>query len=427
MLKAFQALYLNTARLVPAIMAVLLAAITAVPACAPSPAAELVFGALLPLTGNLSSSGEASRAGLEIAARDINLYLESIDSGVRVRLILEDTRADPAVALEKLKSLAERDVRIVIGPDPSAEVEAVRAYAGENGILIVSHGSTAPSLAIPGDNVFRLCPDDSHQAEAVSRLMWEDGIRAVVPLWRGDVWGDDLSKVTKVSFERLGGIALKGVRYSPTTEEFSAEIQSLSAIVSQATVQYGAGAVAVHLMAFEEVVPLFVQLEQQKTMLPTVKWYGSDGTAMNKVLINSAPATRFAIRTGFTNPTQAVGRTDEYALVGERIQKMIGRTPEYSAFNAYDALWIAAKASLAAGTNRPDALKRALMQEAGHYFGATGWTVLNEAGDRKFGDIDFWAVEVTRADPEWRRVASYQVAPGFPGNLYRRPPISVGR
>lgn len=257
--------------------------------------------------------------------------------------------------------------------------------------------------------------------------MWEDGIRAVVPVWRGDLWGDDLSKAAKSSFQQLGGIVSKGVRYSPTTEDFSKEIQSLSAIVSQASVQYGPGAVAVHLMAFEEVVPLFVQLEQQNTILPTTKWYGSDGSALNKVLINTAPAARFAVRTGFTNPTQGVGTTEEHALVGERIQKMIGRNPEYSAFNAYDALWIAAKASLATGTNKPDALKKALMQEAGHYFGATGWTVLNEAGDRKFGDIDFWAVEVTRADPEWRRVASYQVAPGLPGNLYRRPSISVGR
>ena len=85
-------------------------------------------------------------------------------------------------------------IRIVLGPDSSAEVEAVKAYADENGILLISPSSTAISLAIPGDNVFRFVPDDTQQAETIATLMWEDGIRAVIPIWRGDTWGDDLAR-----------------------------------------------------------------------------------------------------------------------------------------------------------------------------------------------------------------------------------------
>ncbi|MFC1904455.1 penicillin-binding protein activator [Chloroflexota bacterium] len=405
-------------RLFSIIMILLMILTTGMSACTPKPKnTEIVLGALLPLTGKLSSTGESAQAGLEIATSDINEYLESIDSRVRMNLIVEDTETDTTIALEKLKGLAKKDVKIVIGPDPSIEVEAVKAYAEGNSILLISHASTAPSLAIPGDNVFRLCPDDSHQAEATAKLMWEDGIRAVVAMWRGDVWGDDLSKATRGSFEQLGGTVFGGVRYSPTTDDFSSEIESLSSKVSQAVAQYGASAVAVHLMAFEEVVPIFSQLEQQNTILSTIKWYGSDGSALNKVLIDNVPAARFAVITDFSNPTHGAGQTEEYILVMEQVQKKIGRTPEYSAFSAYDALWLATKTYLVTGTKEPDALKKALRQEAGQYFGATGWTILNEVGDREFGDYDFWAVKEENGAFQWQRVARYQSDPGLPERL----------
>jgi len=407
----------NKPRFPTVILAMLLAVSIGASAATPSPATEVVLGALLPLTGKLSSLGESAQAGLEIAVSDINEYLESIDSRVRVSLIVKDTKTNPAVALEKLRNLAKENVRIVIGPESSTEVEAVRAYAAENGILIISSASTAPSLAIPGDNVFRLCPDDVHQAEAVSRLMWEDGIRTVISLWRGDVWGDGLSSATKSSFQQLGGIIFDGVRYDPTTKDFSAEIESLSAKVSQAVAQYGADAVAIHLIAFEEVVHILGQLEQANTILSTIRWYGSDVTALNKVLIDDAPAARFAVTTGFANPTHGEGQTEQYMLLKEQIQEKIGRTPEYSAFRAYDALWLATKICLATATEDPHALEIALTREAEKYFGVTGWTVLDDAGDRKFGDYDFWAIKDKDGTFVWERVARYQVDPGLSGRL----------
>ena len=205
----------------------------------PTKPTEVVFGALLSLTGDLSSSGESSQAALEIAVEDVNAYFSAIGSKIRVGLIVEDTKTEPAVALEKLQNSAREGVRVVIGPQSSAEVTTLKDYADENGILLLSQSSTAPSLAIPGDNVFRFCPDDNHQAKAVARMMWEDGIRAVVPMWRGDLWGDELSNATKDSFEELGGKVLDGIRYSPVTKDFSTELESLNSKVGQAIAQHG--------------------------------------------------------------------------------------------------------------------------------------------------------------------------------------------
>ena len=208
---------------------------TPAPEVAPQP--EVIFGALLGRTGDARSLGESGEAALELAVEDINEYLLSIGSKTRISVIVEDTKTDPAVALEKLQRLTGKGIKVVIGPQSSAEVETVKAYADENGILLGSPSSVAPSLAIPGDNVFRLCPDATHQAEAIARLMWEDGVQVVIPLWRGDVWGDDLSEATKGCFEELGGTVVDGIRYSPTTEDFSTELGPLNSKVSQTIAQ----------------------------------------------------------------------------------------------------------------------------------------------------------------------------------------------
>jgi branched-chain amino acid transport system substrate-binding protein len=117
---------------------------------------------------------------------EVNEYFSKTNSNTRVGLIIEDTQTNPAISLEELKNLAAKGVRIVIGPATSADVQEVEDYADKNGILIISPSSTARSLAVQGDNVFRFVPDDTHQAQAVSRHIWQDGVRVVVPI--GRIW-----------------------------------------------------------------------------------------------------------------------------------------------------------------------------------------------------------------------------------------------
>jgi branched-chain amino acid transport system substrate-binding protein len=78
------------------------------PEVAPQP--EVAFGALLSLSGDWSSGGETSEAALELAVIEINVYLSCIGSETSIKLIVEDTGTDPAVALEKLKGFKEKGV-----------------------------------------------------------------------------------------------------------------------------------------------------------------------------------------------------------------------------------------------------------------------------------------------------------------------------
>ena len=132
---------------------------------------QLCIGALLPLSGDATGIGRSAQATLAVADDDINTYLATINSDVRIHFVPLDTRTDPVTALDDLKALHAQGIQIVIGPYASSEVNATWRYAYENNMILVSYGSTAPSLATPNNNVFRFVPDATHQVAAAAQLM----------------------------------------------------------------------------------------------------------------------------------------------------------------------------------------------------------------------------------------------------------------
>ncbi len=367
---------------------------------------DVVIGALLPLSGGLSSTGESTEAALEIASEEIIEYLMEIESTMGFGFIVYDTGTDPAMALVQLKKLADSGVKIVIGPMSSAEVAFVKDYADQNDILLISPESTAPSLAIAGDNVLRFALGDTYQAKAVAELMWKDGVRAVVPLQRGDVWGDDLIAATKSNFEQLGGAMLDGIRYSPTEVDFTSELETLSAGVSQAISHYGRTSVAVSLLSFKEAEDILV-LAQNDPVLSSVKWYGSDGFALSETLLNNPEAARFAMAVDLLCPLYNGHGNQEF--IEQQVRERIGRQPESYAMAAYDAIWVAAISCLMTGSNDNFAiLKSSLFEITNFYKGITGDASLDDAGDRKYGDIAFYAIVEEEGSFQWESVARYK-------------------
>jgi branched-chain amino acid transport system substrate-binding protein len=395
----------------------------------PAPAGALKqqtvkIGALLPITGVSSSLGESEGAALKIATKDINEYLFKTHSNIGIELVIEDTQTNPSVSLEKLKHLAAKGIKIVIGPATSEDLKATQDYADKNGIVLISPSSTAPSLAIKGNNVFRFVPDDTNQAQAISKLMWDDGIRVVVPFWRTDVYGNDLVKATKHSLQELGGRVADGVGYIPNTGDFAAslnrvnfivwdqDLKALDSKVNQAISQYGIDKVGVYSVAYDEIAPIFIQAQNHPT-LSKVKWFGSDKESLNNKLIRNTEAAAFAVKTNFTTPIYAVENDNDERLkhIEDQIHEQIERTPRSYASVAYDALWVAALAENdTKATHDIDFLKNTIVKIAHSYQGITGNTSLNEFGDRKYGDYDFWAVrndESTHDSFIWKRVGKY--------------------
>ena len=364
---------------------------------------------LVSLTGSWSSLGKNTVAAFRIAAADLgNIHPQYRPT--RFRFLVRDTRLDPERALDAIRDLDQRGVRIIIGPQSSAEVARIKPYADAHNILVISQGSTASSLAIPGDNILRFCPNDTREAEALVALLQHDGIRAIVPLWRNDAGNNGLHDSVQIRFRAFGGRVAPGFRYEPITTDFSAATNSVaSQIVSLIGGGTNPSAIAVYLAAFDEVVDIFHSAEANPTLASTA-WYGSDGVALSAALTGDSSAAAFAASVGYPNPIFGLPDSlrNRWQPVANAIEARTGITPDAFALSAYDALFVVNLALVHANPQKKfDKFKTEFVEEADHYRAITGSTTLDAAGDRLNGDFDFWAVRLRKGNYTWIRTGTY--------------------
>jgi len=364
-------------------------------------------GVLADLTDGWSTLGKNTVAALQIAADQI---ATATHGRKRFRFLVQDTQLDPSKALDAIMDLDHRGVKIVVGPQSSSEVAMIKPYADSHNILVISQGSTASSLAIPGDNIFRFCPNDRREAEAIVALMQHDGIHAIVPLWRNDRGNNGLHDSVQIRFQALGGTVASGFRYEPTTTDFSAATNS---VASQIASLIGGGtnpsAIAVYLAAFEEVVDVFHSAQANPTLANTA-WYGTSSLALSAALTGDSSSAGFAANVGFPNPTFGLpdALQKRWQPIADAIEARTGITADAFALSTYDALFVVNLALVHAKPQKNfGTLRAAFVDEADHYQGITGSTALDAAGDRLNGDFDFWAVRLRNGNYTWVRVAAY--------------------
>lgn len=371
------------------------------------------IGALLSLTGGWSDLGISSRAALEMAVADANAYFVAKGDNRQFALHIVDTELEPAIAEQQMEELAAAGVRVFVGPQSSSEVAQLKTYADANNLLLISQGSTAGSLAIAGDNVLRFCAADVAEAEGMAALMWEQGKRTVVSLWRDDVGNSGLNLALKTQFEDLGGTYIETAGSYPadaSPEEIATAVQGLATVVDDLE---STEDLAVYLASFDETVQVFSEVLDIES-LHALPWYGGDGVAQSQVLLDDTIAAQVAQDVIF--PTPLFGLAQSNAAVWqpllEQIKSETGQS-SVSAFAlaAYDAVRVLALAYHAAGAN-PDMsqLKQAFIEQAKDYEGATGNTELDAAGDRAYGSFDFWAIQSNDGTTAWEKIGEYDRA-----------------
>ncbi len=382
---------------------------------------EVPIGALLALTGGLSSYGENSKAALELAEKEINEWLAARGEPWHIKVYYEDTATDPKTALDKVQALHSRGVKIFIGPMSSAEVKELKNYVDSNKLLLISQSSTSPRLAIPGDMIYRYCPTDEIQGPASATALYQLGVRYLVQVWRGDEWGTALAEKIDEEFDKIlkahgetgeiwGAKNGKGIRYDPQATEFSAVVSQLDSIVSQLIQKYGADKVGVSFIGFNEYVQ-FAAVASQYESLKKVPWVGSDGTALLSEITGNPDAAKFAYETKFVSPIFGAA-TKIKEKVKNYVMKTLGREPDSYAYAAYDALWTVAVALDLVDSYDPVAVAKVLPTIGEHWYGASGVIVLNENGDRASADYFFYMPAQEGGKWVWKLAGTYHADSG---------------
>lgn len=367
----------------------------------------LKIGGLFSTTGNWSTLGKAADAAAELAVEDVNAYFIKIGSKVRVSYQNRDTRLDAVVALDALRDHHASGIHIVVGPQSSAEVSGLKAFADSAGVIVISPSSTAGTLAITDDNILRMCPADIAEGPAIAAMMIAEGRTHIVPFWRNDIGNTGLKNATAEALLNAGASITFGMSYEPDIIFNDMYLNALRSKVMSQIAAFGRDSVGIYNPGFDEVKDLFAAIPLTDTILRGVRWYGGDGTAMSEALYSQVS---FIMQASYPNPLFGIG--DGAAVAGpiaDRIRAKSGMAADAYSLSVYDAIWIAATAyrSVPSTSWNAASFRENFINEAANTFGKTGWTKLNAAGDREYGNFDMMAIRLFHDEPKWVRIGTY--------------------
>ncbi len=272
---------------------------------------------------------------------------------------------------------------LFVGPTTSAPVAAIAGPATADGAVIVSPASSAMSLAVAGDAVFRLSPDGYLQASAISSMMDEAGAGAAFLVAQDDTYGRDLAS-------SLGGILpLRGISVEDTIyfERGAEEWGGIAAALDAALSSSGALAPAVVFIGVDEdFAALAAEAAAGGRPAPgAARWFDS-GAVENSPLVAADPAAAaFAESAGFATPVPSPEPTEASRRIDRIVGAATGGSPHAFEYGAYDAVFLLAAAAestgFPGGPLDARAVRDALPGAAEPYVGALGDVRLDAAGD----------------------------------------------
>lgn len=393
---------------------------------------EIVLNALVPADPALSSTADAVRYALDYSADDINAFFESIGSESRIAIHVTNLSSDPEEIRNAIAVFHESGSDLVLGYFSSAQLEALKEYVDTNKMLVLSSGSSSPSLAVGDDMILRFNPDDSKQTMAIASLLAHEQINTVVPLIRDDLWGKELISTLKEKAaslpEKMWWVSAKENTVSSVDEVSGSDITILDPIIYKTNItdysdvlsdldqkvgnllnQGNRENIGVLVASFGEIVPIMEKASDPNYQnLSEVRWFGTDGNTPNPNLPKSQIAAQFASDRRFTGT--AVSEPPEYTIkpLREKLTQELGYEPEASAYTMYDMGWLAALATSIGGKGTGPELLQAVSTISHRYSGNTGKFALNEAGDMSEAHYTYWTLTSNKGNnASWNKIGSY--------------------
>jgi branched-chain amino acid transport system substrate-binding protein len=338
-------------------------------------AQPVTIGILTPLTGGAAGTGQAQKAGFELALEEINAAGGVL--GEPLVLIIEDTQADAALGLSAFEKLmTENDVEFIAGGYSSgvtlALVESFRTFQP----LVSWIGGAVSGVGIDGfdgieellgeeDWFFHVHPWDYQNVEASTQFIVDSGTQSVALLHEDSAFGGPGAAGAQQLLEDAGMTVLLREAFKSTLSGGSGDFR---AAISKAA---ATNADMLYWIGYDsDVVPLTSQIRElnfkpQQIFGAPPGWPAEFAAAPEAECVTGL----IGFLPNLPNP-EAVAFTNAY-------RAMHGSEPDnYMAALAYAQLWSYADAINAAGTTEQDAVIEQF--EAG--------TFRSPMGDWSFGD-----------------------------------------
>jgi len=194
---------------------------------AAKPGEPIIIAVVGPMTGQYASFGQQMAAGAKQAVADINAA-----GGVLGRqLVLEigDDACDPKQAVAVANQMVQKGAVLIDGHWCSgSSIPASKVYE-EEGVLMISPGSTNPKLTEEGgDNVFRVCGRDDQQGSVAAKFLAERyRDKKIAVIHDKTAYGQGLADETRKSLEGLGVQPAMYEAYTAGEKDYTALVSKL--------------------------------------------------------------------------------------------------------------------------------------------------------------------------------------------------------
>jgi branched-chain amino acid transport system substrate-binding protein len=368
---------------------------------------ELVIGALLPQSGDLSAIYDALSTPIDMAIEEINAA-GGVNGTPVVRADADDgTSAD--VAATGLDTLLNSDnADVILGPAASGVSVSLIDTVREAGVVQCSGSNTSAELSTVDDGgfYFRTAPPDALQGPALAQLILSDGFSNVAILARNDSYGTGFADSLETALTDGGATVALNAAYDPDATDYQADVAAVVDAAPDTVVVIGFnddGGKVIGEMIAQGVGP---------DAIPIYTADGMQGSSFFEAVDASNPAVVEGIKG--TAPAAAPGGVthpflDAYAATGQ--------DTIFSAYY-YDCTILVALAAQSAGTDDPAAIAAAMLDvsqggtpcqayadclallEEGEdidYDGASGPVDLSDIGEPTIGVYDVWAYDAAGA------------------------------
>jgi branched-chain amino acid transport system substrate-binding protein len=331
---------------------------------------EILVGQYASLTGETSTFGTQSNAGVEFAVKEIN-DAGGIDVGGKKMKVKVDTQDDQSKPEEAktvaTKFAADPKIVAVIGEVASTRSLNAAPVFQRAGIPMISPSSTAESVTKVGDCIFRVCFIDPFQGYVMAKFASEDLKAKKVAIMRSQKqdYSVGLAEVFKKEFTKMGGSVPVDVSYTDTDSDFRSQLSQVKA----------AGVDAIFVPGYYGEVGTIAR--QAKELGINVPLLGGDGWDSDK-LIEGAGGPGKALEGSYFSTHYSPDAKDQ------RVQDFVkkykeangGVAPASLVAQGYDAMMLLADAIKRAGSTDHDKVKAALA-ETKDYPAVTGTITLD--------------------------------------------------
>ena len=314
------------------------------PVATPTPLPVINVGVFLPLKGLGQGSANEVLNGLAMGAEEVNAGGGVI--GHLLRIVVRDTRAEPARAEKAARDLVGEDKAVaLIGGLSAGSVEAAMA-ADEMRIPLLALGSTMPGIPSREPWIFRICQTDFHSGRIMAKFAATLGAKRALVLYDpADEFSKTLALAFGKQFKRKPDARIAGEAFAAGTVDFTKHLQTIK--------KKNPDVVYLPLPA-DQAAPILRKARELGLTMPFLGTANWDSLEFPSMVGDSGSNTYFP---GRFNPD---GPSDAVQLFLEVYERKNGNLPSASAAMGYDALVVLADAIRMANSTEPEKLREAL-------------------------------------------------------------------